>query len=128
MGVYRSSNGLRFSLKPNRRVTSCTRGAEKVSIRPEKLLQGLWLPAGDCLNCAGNLVVLLTLPVVLPKMGQMIERMRIEPCFHCLSPLLVCDGYIANGPADHPTESFDNFPHGWRFVHEWVDILGWQAG
>src|SRR5229473_4595787 len=105
-----------------------TRGAEEFGIGSEKLLQRLWIPAGDRTYCAGSLVGHLTFPEGLPEMGQMIERVRIDSRPHCLSPLLVCDGYIANGPAHHPTESFDNIPHRWRLVHHWVNILGRQAG
>src|ERR1700678_1108718 len=105
-----------------------TRGAEGFGIGAEELLQREWIPAGDRKNCAGRLVARLTLPEVLPKMGQMIERMRIDSRLYYLSPLFVCDGYITNGSAHHSTESFDDFPHRWRFVHQRIDVLGRQAG
>src|SRR4051812_44033789 len=58
----------------------------------------------------------------------MIERVRINSPLHCLSPLLVRDRYIADGPPDGFTKSFDNFPHGWSFTHEGVYILGRHTG
>src|SRR6185312_10666411 len=58
----------------------------------------------------------------------MIERVRIEPLLHSLSPLLVRDRYIADRPPYGVTKGFDNFPHRRRFTHDGVYILGRQTG
>ena len=59
-----------------------TLGAERFGIRQEELLQRLRISASKHTAGIGNLVVLLIFPVVLPKMGQMIERVRIDSLFH----------------------------------------------
>ena len=58
-------------------------GAKDFGIRPEELFQRLRIPAGDLTNRIGSLAVFLTIPEVLPKMGQMIERVGID-----VAPLL----------------------------------------
>src|SRR5882762_1051622 len=101
-------------------MTSLTSGIDEFGIRSEELFQRLRIPASDHTNGIGSLEVLLAFPEVLPKMCQMIERMRIDPLLHCLSPLLVRDGHIANRPPYRAAESFDNFPHCWSFAHQRV--------
>src|SRR5271169_6220107 len=95
--------------------TSLTTGIDEFGIRSEELLQRLRIPASDHTNGIRSLEAFPTFPEVLPKMGQMIERVRIDPLLHCFNPLLVRDGHIANRPPHRPTESFDNFPHCWSF-------------
>src|SRR6266567_2034243 len=92
-------------------------GADRFGILPEKFLQRLRIPAGYHTNRFGSLEVFPTFPEVLPKMGQMIDRVRIDSLLHCLSPLLVGNRNISNWPPDCPAESFDNFPHCWGFAH-----------
>ena len=108
--------------------TSLTFGDDRFGIRSEEFLQRLWIPAGYHSNRITSLVAFLTFPEVLPKVGQMIERMRLDSLLHCFCPLLVRDGYISNRPPHHPPESFDDLPHCWRFAHQRVYILGRHAG
>ena len=56
--------------------------------------------AGDRTYSVGSLVAFPTFPEVLPKMCQMIERVRIEPLLHGISPLLVRDRDVSNRPSD----------------------------
>jgi hypothetical protein len=92
-----------------------TSDGERFGIGSEELLQRLWTPAGDRTNCAGCLKVPLGSAEVLPEMGQMIERMRIEPRLYCLGLLLVGDRYIANWTPYRFAQSLDNLSGGKRF-------------
>src|SRR5258707_14533653 len=93
------------------KATSLTCGADRFGVRSEELFQRLWIPARDLTNSIGNLAVFLTIPEVLPKMGQMIECVGIDSLLHCIRPLLVCDWHIADRPPDSFTKGFDNLPH-----------------
>src|SRR5579863_6309136 len=108
--------------------TSLTCGTHKFGVRAEELLQRLRIPACDHTNGLCRLPALLIFPEVLPEMGQMIMRMRIDPLLHGFRPLLVRDGHIPDRPPDRPAEGFNNFPHGQRFAHHRVHIVRRRAG
>src|ERR1700757_3350661 len=123
---------MRFRFSSNRASSlpngSLTRRVDKFRIRSEKLLQGLRIPASNHTNSIGRLVVILVLAEVLPKLGQMIERVRVDSLLRGLSPLLVGYRYITNRPPDRLAQSFDEFLYRWSFADEGVYGLGWKAG
>src|ERR1700733_8353930 len=110
------------------RAPHVTFGAERFGIRQEKLFQRLWISPSKHTTGIGNLDTVLTFPEVLPKMGQMIERVRIDSLLYCISPLFVSDWHISNLPPDCPPQSFNDFPHCRSLAHQGVYILGGQAG
>src|SRR5207249_3608372 len=110
------------------RVPNVTFGADRFGIRSEELFQRLWIPARDLTNSIGSLAVFLTIPEVLPKMGQMIEGVGIDSLLYCIRPLLVCDWHIANRPPDSFTKGFDNLPHCRSFAHQRVYLFGGRVG
>jgi len=103
-------------------------GAERFSIRSEELFQRLWIPAGYDTNRIRRPEAFRSFPEILPKMRQMIERVRIDSLLHCPNPLLVRNRYVADLPPYRFTKGFDNFPHRRRFTHEGVHALGRQTG
>ena len=60
-------------------------------------------------------------------MGQMIERMRIEPLPYRIGPLLVRDGYVSNWPSDSSGQNFRHLFHGWSFADQGVPALRRQT-
>ena len=92
-------------------------------IRSEKFFQCLRLSPGDYTDRIGSVKVLFTSPEVLPKMCQVIERVRIEPLFHCIGPLLVRDGDISNRAPDGSSQSFGDLFHCWSFADQGVHVL-----
>ena len=94
------------------RAPHVTFGAERFGIRQEKLFQRLWISPSKHTTGIGNLDTVLTFPEVLPKMGQMIERVRIDSLLYCIGPLFVSNRHILNLPSDSLPQSFNDFPHG----------------
>ncbi len=103
-------------------------GGERFRIGSEELLQRLWIPASDLSNAGSTLTAFLTVPKVLPKVGQMIECMRIHSLLHCFRPLLVRDRHIANRPPDSLAKRLDDLAHCWSFAYQWVYRFGGQVG
>ena len=92
--------------------TSLTSGSERAGCRSEELLQRLRIPAGDRTDRIGRPGACLTFSKVPPKMGQMIERVRIDSLLYCIGPLFVSNRHILNLPSDSLPQSFNDFPHG----------------
>ena len=79
---------MRFRFSSNRASSlpngSLTGGVDKFRIRPEELLQRLRVLARNHTNRVRSLVVFLASPEELPEMGQVVERVRINPLLHSL--------------------------------------------
>src|SRR5580693_3861285 len=96
---------------------------EECGILPEELLQRLWIPASEYASRIGSLIAFFTLPECLPKMGEMIERVRMEAPLHRIGPLLVRGSHISNGPSDRSPQSFGHLSHGGSFTDQSVGAL-----
>src|SRR6266700_8008563 len=107
-----SSHSFGIFFRPGRKPALLHRGAERSDVLSEELLQRLWSPACYLTNRIGSLAGFLTIPEVLPKVGQVIECMGIDSFLHRICPLLVCDWHIANRPSDSFTKGFNNLPRG----------------
>src|SRR5260370_41487284 len=109
-------------------MTSSTSGTDRFGICSEEFFQGLWSPACNLTNRISGPAAFLTIPKIAPKMGQMIERVRVDWVFYSLGPLLVCDCRIANRPTHNFTKSFDNLLYSWSFAHQLVYLFGRKLG
>jgi hypothetical protein len=97
--------------------------ADCFGIRPEKFFQRLRISSGDHTDRIGSLDAFFTSPEVLPKMCQMIERVKIDPLLHRIGPLLVRDCHVSSRPSDGSLESFGHLSHCWSFADQSVRAL-----
>src|SRR5262249_37322470 len=90
-------------------------------------LQCLRIPPSDRTDHIGGLEAFFTSPEVLPKMRQMIDRVRVDPLLHRIGPLLIRDCHVLNLPTDGSSESFGHLSYRRRFAHQWVGALKWRT-
>lgn len=102
--------------------------ADCFGIRSEKFFQRLRISSGNYMDSSGSLEVSFTSPEVLPKMCQMIERVRIDPLLHCIGPLLVRDCHVSNWPSDYSRKSLDHLSHCWSCADQGVHALRRRTG
>src|SRR5580692_6195304 len=57
----------------------------------------------------------------------MIKRVRTEPLFHRIGPLLVRDSNVSNWPPDRSPQSFGHFFDRGSFADQSVRVLRWRA-